>query len=151
MKRIFALMLVGFAVSGGVCANEISGEQAKKAVSFWVNSITNGSTLISGREVESVETATNETRNLFHLVKMKGGGTIITSADSRISPIIAFSRNGSLNVTNENPLLKIVRHDMQNRMSVIEKTEAQSGMRMMSLSATSSTNDNTTTSSDILT
>ena len=100
MKRMLMLMLGVFFVSVSVYANEISGEQAKKAVSFWVNSITNGASLISSRDVESVETATNETRNLFHLVKMKGGGTIITSADSRISPILAYSRNESLNVTN---------------------------------------------------
>jgi len=148
MKRMLMLMLGVFAVSGSVCANEISGEQAKKAVSFWVNSITNGAALISSRDVESVETATNETRNLFHLVKMKDGGTIITSADSRISPIIAYSRNESLNVTNDNPLLKIVRHDMENRLSVIEKTESQPGMRMLSFATLSSTNDKTTTSSD---
>ena len=52
---------------------------------------------------------------LFHVVKLVGGGFIVTSADDAISPIVAISESDDLAEDADNGLWVLLNKDMANR------------------------------------
>ncbi len=55
----------------------------------------------------------------FYAVKLTGGGTVFFSSDTEFEPIIAFSPNSNINLSNEkNPLLQLLRRDIIARVGL---------------------------------
>ena len=81
---------------GQVQAGEVTPEQAVTAAQNWVRSNPRrlGSRFATGKaeEMESVSNMTG--RTMFHAMNLEGGGYVITSGDTRLSPIVAFSTTG---------------------------------------------------------
>ena len=102
----FALL---FATYGN--AEEISLEQAETAVATWVKL---GRDPVGRRraEVESARTVVDEeTGAAVHVVKLAGGGFVVTASDDALSPIMVSSAGGDLDPDDRNPLWALLRRD----------------------------------------
>lgn len=103
-------------------SEEISAEQAIEAVTAWGE--------LSGtisRPVAAAETLTDdESEAKMHIVSLKGGGFVVTSADDRIDPIILYSDCGKFDFGDKNPLKDILCRDLAVRKRVVDA----SGSRM---------------------
>ena len=96
MKKLLAAIAAVSAVAS-VYAVEVTLDQAETAVANWVQtSPTRLQSQFQSRKVESSKThKTDSGRAVYHAVNLKGGGFVVTSGDTRLSPIIAFSDRGS--------------------------------------------------------
>ena len=103
-------------------AREILPEEASRAAASWVRR--DGAPFgaaIASSEVAGVRTATDDDgKPLFHAVRMAGGGAVVTSAESGVTPVVAFLDVGDIDVADGNPLWDILRADMAARLARIE-------------------------------
>ena len=113
MKKLQMPMLLGFACACIVMSShsaEVTADEARLAARNWV--VRNPSPL-SARFAAcdgAVETLSDQTgRALCHVVNLEGGGFVITSGDTKIAPIVAFSDKGTLVNEAGNPLVSILR------------------------------------------
>ena len=95
---------------------EISPEDAGIAVQNWTR---RGFSMgkLAGRTVASVESVADpESGAGLRVVKFEGGGFVVTSADDRIDPVVAFSETGDgLRPDDGNPFWVLVRGDVAAR------------------------------------
>lgn len=95
---------------------EISPEDAGIAVQNWTR---RGFSMgkLAGRTVASVESVADPKSGAgLRVVKFEGGGFVVTSADDRIDPVIAFSETGDgLRPDDGNPFWVLVRGDVAAR------------------------------------
>ncbi|MBQ9432152.1 MAG: C10 family peptidase [Kiritimatiellae bacterium] len=99
----FAAVLV--LIAPPASAREISSAEAVKATAAW-----------SRRAIEGVSTTADEDGTpVFHVVRLNDGGTVVTSSESGVTPIVAFFDDGDV-PDGDNPIWKILRADMAERM-----------------------------------
>ena len=61
----------------------------------------------------------------FYAVRLTGGGTVFFSSDTELEPIIAFSPDSNINLSNEkNPLLQLLRRDIIARVGLRDLRKA---------------------------
>ena len=119
MKRILLPILLLLALPA--LAREITAPEAARAASAWVGRDS------SPLEVPFVSTDVAGTRTvadangvpLFHIVRMVGGGVVVTSAETGITPIIAFLDGDDIAETDENPLWRILNADLAVRNAAV--------------------------------
>ena len=100
-------------------AREISSDEAGRAAVAWVrrDAAPLGAALGS-TEVAEVRTGTDEGGTpLFHVVRLSGGGAVVTSAESGATPVVAFLDGDVGEATQDNPLWAILQADMAARMA----------------------------------
>lgn len=116
--------LVALAVAGTAAADEVTPEQAGTAAGNWVARGYALGQIPPGRNVAGVdEISDSATGAKLRVVRLAGGGFVVTPADDRIDPILAFSANGETLETDEaNPLWTLLRADIAAR-------EAAEGVR----------------------
>lgn len=108
-----------------VHAESIEPEQAKRAVSRWLNT---GRPLEKnlGKSVREVRTV-NTDGTKFYVVKLEGGGFVVTSSDTQIEPIICFSPSDDLVEEEANPLWAMLTKDLPAREKALkERRKAKS-------------------------
>ena len=106
---------MALAIASAAHAAEITAEQAADAVQAWIEE---GSSMgrLSGAEVDSSATVETVSGSHIHLVKLAGGGFVITSADDRVDPVIAFSPSGTNLVQDaSNPFWALISGDIAAR------------------------------------
>ncbi len=115
---------------GEAFADEISTDQATIAVENWIE---NGCSLgkLSNLAVDSAELISDsETGAELHVVKMKGGGFVVTAADDLVDPIIAFSETGDgIEIDESNPFWVLLKADIAAReasVGVARQTDSRS-------------------------
>ena len=115
IKWLLSSLLV--IAAGVVLAAPITGEQAIRAVNRWVTAIPAAHMNAKlGGSTEVVKTYAGSDGNaLFHVVKISGGGYVVTSADDTILPIVAFSEDDDLVQDENNPLWRMLNKDMAYR------------------------------------
>ncbi len=88
------LFLLASAMVSAIRAAEITDAQAAVAVQAWIDE---GSSMgrLANAEVDSSATVETASGARLHIVKLAGGGFVITSADDRVDPVIAFSPTGT--------------------------------------------------------
>ncbi|MDR0902186.1 MAG: DVUA0089 family protein, partial [Opitutaceae bacterium] len=95
----------------------VTAEQAKMAVQNWRNRATAplGETTL-GQHVRDVTTVTDDTgaTAIFHVVNLEGNGFIVTSADTTIRPVVAFSSGAIADFAADerSPLHALLKRDM---------------------------------------
>ena len=108
-------------VLGSVCfallahAVEVTADEARLAARNWI--VRNPSPLSSRFAAcdGAVETLSDQAgRVLCHVVNLEGGGFVITSGDTKLSPIVAFSDTGTFVSEAGNPLLSILKGSCSN-------------------------------------
>lgn len=111
------LLLVAIWVCLSTSAAPITVEQAKMAVHTWASARPQAHMDAklgkSAGEASSVTNGAGEV--LFHVVKLEGGGFVVTSADDTTGPVIAFSECEDLDRDPRNPLWAMLNKDMSER------------------------------------
>ena len=130
-RSLFLLMLLVGAVQ--LSASPVSGEVAKRAAGSWLRSRAQLGCRL-GETVDSVWSCTTNGAS-FHVVRVSQGGFIVTSADTEIEPIIAFSDSPDLVVSDENPLWVMLTRDLAHRPVSSFKTASGAGVGQQALSA----------------
>ena len=107
MKMPSLLIAAFVLVAQMAAAREISSAEAGRAASAWARR-------------DSAEVSTIQDDNgvsLFHVVRIAGGGAVVTSAESGVTPIVVILEG---NVpADDNPLWKILRADMAQRTELV--------------------------------
>ncbi len=117
------------APSIALCA-VVAPDEAREAVAGWAtlgDALTGGARFgasgISG--VATYEGADGV--GLFHVVSFEGGGYAVTSGDTDIAPILAYSEDGAFDASEENPLWCILTQDVAGRTKGLGNGERGTG------------------------
>ena len=119
-------LAIAFAV-GGLSAAPVTPNQAKTAVRRWLNDDSALGCPLQGA-VSEVRTCTPTNGASFHVVKLAEGGFVVTSADTRRVPVVAFSSGADLAEDDANPLWVLLKKDLAIRT---EGEFAGGGVRLM--------------------
>ena len=123
--HVFTLALVTMVAAFTLQAVEVTSEQAKTAAGNWIRLGPRrmGSEFRS-MNAESVKTARGETgRTVFHAVNLEGGGFVVTSGDTRLPPIIAFSATGSYSDDETGPFHALLQKNLGHAVSALERSD----------------------------
>ena len=123
-SRAFAKLALAACVAAVVSAAsavETTTSQARTAVRNWVkrNAHPMATALVSG-EGDAHTYRNDEGKALFHAVNLEGGGFVVASGDTKVSPIVAFSDTGSFEATMKNPLYALVLQHMGKAREAID-------------------------------
>ena len=113
ISRSVALWVTGvfIALAGAVSAATVTADQAKTAVQRWLRDDPALGCPIQGA-VSEVRTCTPTNGASFHVVKLATGGFVVTSADTRRAPVVAFSSGADLVEDDANPLWVLLKRDL---------------------------------------
>jgi len=109
--RMGALLLAALAFCGAAAAATVTADQAKTAVQRWLRDDPALGCPIQGA-VGEVRTCTPTNGASFHVVKLAAGGFVVTSADTRRAPVVAFSSGADLVEDDANPLWVLLKRDL---------------------------------------
>ena len=103
-----------------IFAEEITAEQSQKAVEAWMKKYG----AITGKTVRRIETIADPvTGAQIHVAVLRGGGFVVTSADDRVLPVMAYSETGTFIDDPDNPLLQLLQTDASAAKEVFGKDE----------------------------
>ncbi len=129
MNRLFnwfssPVRLAAFILLSGIgtgFAAQITARQAETAVTRWLMRVPDPMGASVGSDVLSSSVIADATGTaLGHLVRLREGGFVVTSADDRIPPIIAFSGHAAALQDEHHPLWDILHLDMAQRQAAVE-------------------------------
>ncbi len=102
----------------------VTGDDAKGAVAGWVRLREALGDEIAA-EPESVATYQGrDGRGEFHVVSLKGGGYVVTSGDTGITPILGYSRTGAFDADENSPMWALLTGDVAARTAALEGANA---------------------------
>lgn len=132
------LLLAVLSFCGVSYAASVTPNQAKVAVRRWLSSDSVLGGPLRGT-VADVRTCTPTNGVSFHVVRLSGGGFVVTSADTGREPVVAFASGGDLVEDDSSPLWTLLRNDLAIRTSA----RPSGGLRLMgaSVSAVESGNE----------
>ncbi len=120
LKKILAasLVMVVYTCCGSICARPTTDGDARRVAQGWLRTSRQVFDIRMNRDVLKVDSYFEGADvALYHVVRLKPTGFVITSADDEIEPIIAFADDGTCEFSENNPLFVLVTQDMQARMS----------------------------------
>ena len=109
---------------------EVSPADAQEAVAGWaaLGDALTGAERFGGREIADVATYEGADGNgAFHVVSFVGGGFAVTSGDTEVTPILAYSEEGEFAATEENPLWVLLTQDVAGRTKRLGNGEQGTG------------------------
>ena len=110
----FLPLLWGVLAASVAVAVPVSLEQAQTAVRNWLSTDPAlGCPL--GMSVRSARTCSVPNGTACHVVRLAEGGFVVTSTDTRLEPVIAFSEGGDLVEDGRNPLWALLKRDLEVR------------------------------------
>ena len=107
--RFAAIAAVAVATSATLplCAAEVAADEAREAAQGWaaLQEALTGKERFAGAEIADVKSYEGKDgRGRFYVVSFEGGGFAVTSGDTEIAPILAYSEDGEFMASDENPL-----------------------------------------------
>ena len=120
IKRLAACAAVAVALgaAGTAFATEVAADEAREAAQGWaaLREALTGKERFAGAEIADVKTYEGKDgRGKFHVVSFAGGGFAVTSGDTEIAPILAYSEGGEFVASDENPLWTMLTRDVAGR------------------------------------
>lgn len=116
----------------------ISTDLAEKAVRTWLHAGDKLGMRTSG-EIDSVKVFATSNGAAFTVVRLRDSGFVVTSNDTEIEPIIAFSTSSDFEESSHNPLWVLLDRDIasrsRNRKSVAYANPYSAGTVKLSASA----------------
>ena len=99
---------------------EVSSAEASEAVAGWtvLQESLGEQFTASASGVSTYEGA--DGRGRFHVVSFEGGGFVVTSGDTEVTPILAYSEDGEFVASDENPLWVMLTQDVAGRTKRLE-------------------------------
>ena len=139
LMLVFSLAFVAWTSQ----AREITSAEAGRAAAAWVrrDSAPLGARL-SATDAEEVLTTRDGDTPIFHVVRLSGGGVVVTSAESGITPVVAFFDGDAPAEGDGNPIWDILSADMSNRtrlVGAVREAATTGGTKRMLLGATAGT------------
>ena len=131
------LLLAILPFSAATRADTVTPDQAKKAVQRWLSSDPALGCPLGGT-VADVRTCTPTNGASFHVVRLSGGGFVVTSADTGREPVVAFASGGDLVENDSNPLWTLLKNDLAIRAGAA----GSGGVRLMGASVSSAGSGN---------
>jgi len=126
-KVLVAILLATLSLCS-LDAREVSPERARRAVGNWLqHDKTPLGAKLGGRLRDSVAYRDTAGEPLFYVVKLDGGGFVVTAADDAITPIIAFSESGEFVASEDNPLWVMLNNDLPQRKSYARSQKLKAG------------------------
>ena len=125
-------------------AAEVTEAVAKEAVAGWASlqEALTAKERFAGATVAKVETFSGmDGLGVFHVISFEGGGFAVTSGDTEMTPILAYSEDGEFVANDENPLWVMLTRDVAGRAKRLSDGTAQSssapaaGARLLAASA----------------
>ena len=107
MKRTILATLCALAASAAAFAAEVTTGQAETAVRNWIRKNPQPMTARFATGNGVAKAYEKDGKTLFHVVQLDGGGFVVTSGDTKISPIVAFSDDGEFYFGEDNPLVSL--------------------------------------------
>lgn len=102
-------------------ATPVTARQAETAVARWLRRTPAPMGTPVGSAVLSSTVLADETGTAHgHLVRLRGGGFVVTSADDRMPPVIAFSGHAEAVHDEHHPLWDILKQDMAQRQAAAQ-------------------------------
>jgi len=95
----------------------VNDGQARRAVTGWLRTDARPLETPLGREVAGVEVIRGEGLAVCYAVRLRPTGWVLVAADDEIEPIIAFSANEDLDISEATPLGNLVRRDVRRRLA----------------------------------
>ena len=126
--RVVVAAAVACAMSAAF-AMEVSSAQAVTAAGKWVgkNPVKMTAKFASSSPADVQTSVSAARRALYHVVNLAGGGYVVTSGDTELPPVIAFSGSGTLDLDDvDNPLCVLLERDMARRIERINTAVATS-------------------------
>ena len=117
LMKLFVFTITSMAFSA--LAAPVTPAEARIAVQNWLKMGDTFSCPLGGK-VESSKICTTEEGIEFHVVKLSGKGFVVTSADTQIEPVIAFSSGDNLIESDENPLWCLLKGDLAARVKALK-------------------------------
>ena len=136
LMRVSFLMVMSLCAA--VTAETVTANQAKTAVQRWLCDDSALGCPLQGT-VSEVRTCTPTNGASFHVVKLAAGGFVVTSADTRRTPVVAFSSGAELVEDDSNPLWVLLKRDLAIRT---QGESSGGGMRLMGASSSSAESEN---------
>ncbi|MBR3223237.1 MAG: C10 family peptidase [Kiritimatiellae bacterium] len=129
MKAIFrpVFALAAMVVATTPWAAEVSPEQAQAAVRKWISlGPKRMDAEFRSSDAETPKTVRNRSgRAVYHAVNLKGGGFVVTSGDTRLPAIIAFSATGRFSCDESGPFHALLQKDLAGAVSALERTDSK--------------------------
>ena len=101
------------ALAGGLFADEVSVSDAMEAVGGWVKLKEALGTEFGGEPESALECHGLGGTGTYYVVSLAGGGFVVTSGDTAMEPILAYSKEGVWNTNAaENPLMAMLDIDV---------------------------------------
>ena len=127
--RTAAALVLALAMTAiQAAAREMTADEAGRAAAAWVrrDRVPLGTSFASA-DVAEVRTASDGDTPLFHVVRLVGGGVVVTSAESSLTPVIAFLDGDNVQEAPGNPLWEILKADMAQRMARVRAVRRRGG------------------------
>ena len=106
-------------------AAEVSPEQAQAAVRKWISlGPKRMDAEFRSSDAEVPKTVRNKAgRAVYHAVNLKDGGFVVTSGDTRLSAIVAFSATGRFGGDESGPFHALLQKDLAGAVSALERAD----------------------------
>ena len=96
-----------------LCAEEVTGDDAMSAVAGWVNVKAALGEDFTAQPASVREYSAKDGNGKFYVVELEGGGFVVTSGDTELEPVIAYSKHGTwVDDMKMNPLLAMLPIDV---------------------------------------
>lgn len=138
LDRLFkAVLFATLFVSLNAFGAPVSAEQAARMVKGWLL-LTPAplKTPLSGRTIGSVRTFWDQQgQAIYYAVSLQPEGFIITSADTEVEPVIAFSATGTFEANPDFPLFALIQRDLPERLGAVRQQNQLKGANSTGASA----------------
>ena len=120
MKKtvVRAFWAIGFLAPAIAPCAVVAPDEAREAVAGWaaLGEALTGGTQFTASGVSGVEAFEGaDGRGRFYVVSFAGGGFAVTSGDTEVAPILAYSELGEFVASEENPLWCLLIQDVAGR------------------------------------
>ena len=95
LERVAIIAAVAAGMVFPLCAEEVTGDDALAAVAGWVNVKAALGEDFTAQPASVREYPAKDGVGKFYVVSLEGGGFVVTSGDTELEPVIAYSKDGT--------------------------------------------------------
>ena len=124
--RASVLTMVAAGAAFPLLAEEVSGDDAMIAVAGWVRVKAALGEDFTAQPASVREYTGQDGKGKFYVVSLAGGGFVVTSGDTELEPVIAYSKTGTwVDDVTQNPLLAMLPIDVAAAAAGLETASVQ--------------------------
>ena len=124
-KKVFVAALFAGSVFAASAA-EVTADDALAAVAGWVNVKAALGEDFTAQPASVKEYAAKDGNGKFYAVSLEGGGFVVTSGDTELEPVLAYSKDGTwVDDVTQNPLLAMLPIDVAAATAELETASVQ--------------------------